>query len=248
MVRSGSLRTPSMKLPQPVRFTFLSFFTFLGSIQAADPFLFLQIHDRSGAGSGAPVSSLIGTTIPLKTPLILGPLSRAEFGSSHFLVRVGAGSEVEMLSDFSICLTRGSMLIQPKNRKVCIDIKTKKSAFTMSGSGCFVVEATSNGGCKVLSLESTFDVSKQNNVETKISAGNLLFVVPDETGFGPRLDVDLNVFRMTSGLINGFEKPLERFSAIKTAAFKQTFRIRGRTNALIGDAKSSKNYDILFLK
>lgn len=229
-------------------FALLCFCTSFGSLHAGEPFLFSQIHDRSGTGSDAAVSRLVGTAIPLNTPIILGPRSRAEFGNSHCLVRVGAGSEVEILADLSLCLSRGSVLVQPRNGKVRLELSTKKAAFSVSGTGCFVVEATSNGGCKVISLSDSIDVLAKSNASSKIAPGNLLFVVPEETGFGPRLDVDLNVFRLTSGLVNGFDMPLESLPSIKTAAFRQSFKIKGRTNALIGDAKSSKNYDVVFLK
>jgi hypothetical protein len=235
-------------LRDTVRLTLVYLLTFLSSLQASDPFLFLQIHDRSGVSAETPVSSLIGTTIPLETPLILGPRSRAEFANSHFLVRAGGGSEIEILSDAALALSRGAVLIQPRYKNLKIDVSSKKIAFTVAGSGCFVVEATSNGGCKVLSLNDSIEITVKGKGSSKASPGNLLFLVPETTGFGPRLDVDLNVFRLTSALINGYEKPLEGLASIKTAAFKQTFRIKGRTNALIGDAKNSKNYDVLFLK
>jgi hypothetical protein len=231
-------------------------FIILASVEAGwsagDPFLFRQIYegakaegDRKEAEKG---SQLIGNVVPVKTALVVGHGSRVELASRQCAVRVGGGSDLQLESGGGVMLSNGAVLIQPLLEGFKTEVLTRKCEFSIDGPGCFVIETTSNGGCKVVLLSESSTVVLKNGKERKLVPGNLLFLIPEKSDFGPMVNIDLNAFRATSLLVKGFEKPLEREASIRLAAFKQNFRIKGRTNALIGDAKNADNYEVLFFK
>jgi len=232
----------------------LGFTVAFGWIQAraVEPLVFTQVRDSldvardsKGVDSQSP---LIGRAVPAKIPLLVGLRSRVELSNSRFVVRVGGGSEVQLQPDGGLRVSQGAILIQPVASDFSVNVDTQNAAFSLEGIGCSVVERTSNGGCKLMVISDAVVVVLGNGSKKKLEPGNLMFIVPQKKEFGPVLNIDLLAFRATSALINGFERPLERLKAIRSAAYRQTFRIKSRTNALIGDAKNAENYDVLFFK
>jgi hypothetical protein len=198
-------------------------------------------EERLGTG-------LAGSIVPMNTPILTGEGSRVELASETCVLRVGSNSEVELQDRLGIKLSAGACLVQPRGGMVRLKVNSKKSSFTCEGSGVFMIEATTNGGAKVSLLTKNLRVRLAQGNSADLVPGNLLFVLPVKENFGPKVDIDLRLVHSTSLLINGFKQKLEAASEMKSAAFYQGYRIRSRSNAVIGDARTPSNYDVFFMR
>jgi hypothetical protein len=217
-----------------------------------EPLVFKHVYDHSTAAQKqqgrAQESPFLGKPMPFDTPILIGQGSRIEVENPSFLMRVGASSELQHHTDGGIALDLGSILIQPAAPHFKLSVSTKKCHFTLAGQGAFILEATSNGGCKLISLSPGCEVMLESGATRKLVPGNLVFLLPQNQQFGPVLNIDLSVLLSTSALINRFPTPLSGTKALRSAAFFQMHRIKSRSNALIGDARDANNYDVVFVK
>ena len=222
------------------------------SAKGAEALVFKHVYDHSLAGpkkhDPATESPFLGKPVPLDTPILIGQGSRIEVGNPHFQMRIGASSELQYRKDGGIHFDLGALLIQPASADFKVHISTKKCGFSITGQGAFIVEATSNGGCKLISLSPQCEVAIEGGPSKKLIPGNLVFLLPQNRQFGPVINIDLSVLLATSALINGFPGPLSGAKALRASAFFQMHRIKSRSNALIGDARDANNYDVVFVK
>jgi hypothetical protein len=218
----------------------------------AEPLVFKHVYDHSTAAQKQqgppPTSPFLGKPMPFDTPILIGKGSRIEVENPSFLMRVGASSELQHRADGGIALDLGSVLIQPAAADFKLSVSTTKCRFSLSGQGAFILEATSNGGCKLISLSPGCEVMLESGATRKLVPGNLVFLLPENQQFGPILNIDLGVLLSTSALINRFPTPLSGTKALRSSAFFQMHRIKSRSNALIGDARDANNYDVVFVK
>lgn len=231
-------------------FWILTAFTF--ESQATDPLVFKQVYDdqlvankKSKSMSNSP---LIGQPLPVEMPIIIGRNSRIEVANKECTARIGGASQFLLNRNNDLKLSQGAVLLVPKTSAFKISMATEKCAFSVEGVGALAIESTSNGACKIMSLSSSTTIALSGGAKKTLAPGNLLFLLPGKQEFGPIVDIDLKVLFATSTLITGFERPLERIKDIRFAAFYQNYRIKGRSNALIGDANNEKNYQVIFVK
>jgi hypothetical protein len=191
---------------------------------------------------------LTNTKLPLKTPIAIGVGSRIEVCNDLFVLRAGGGTTVEFLGERTLNLKNGVILLDPKGEKQEMTVKTERAEFKIGGQSCSLVETTSNGGAKVICLSGKSAVSTVAATTRSLLPGNLLFCLPDKKSFGPQLDIDLRLLQRTSLLINGFPTPSIRSKEIRAAAFYQAHKVRSKSNAIVGDAKSDNQYDVIFVK
>lgn len=236
-------------------FRFLLLLAFQVSVlqaEVARPPKFTQVYEsveKAGEkGQAKAPSSLIGQPVPLDSPVLIGQHSRVEFEGADYVTRIGGPAEFECTPAGGIALRKGVILVQPVSKTFKLDFRTEKSAFTVEGGGCFQIETTTNGGCKVMLFTDRSKVRTSNGEEQWMTPGNLLFLVPGKNGFGPTLDIDLGLLCATSRLVNGFQRPLSRVKDFRAAAFFQKYRIKGKSNALVGDASNERDYEVIFVK
>jgi len=236
-------------------YRFLLLFSFSISLlqaQASDAAKFTQVYENSEKGAEKPSSKtqseLLGKELPTDVPIVIGQHSRVEFGKRDYLARVGGIAQFQLTSAGGIKLSRGVVLIQPVSKEFKMDFTTEKSAFSVEGAGCFQIETTTNGGCKLMLLTGISKVRIAKGNEQSLIPGNLIFLLPGKTDFGPTLDIDLGLLCSTSRLVNGFQSPLSRVKEFRAAAFFQRYRTKGKSNALIGDASNERDYQVIFVK
>ena len=87
-----------------------------------------------------------------------------------------------------------------------INFSSLKSKATIQGVGTFIVEATSNGGFKIIPLEADGSLSTSEG-GTKDKKWRMLFVLDDPSVFGDAYDIDLLLLLRSSRLINAFLNP-----------------------------------------
>ena len=80
-------------------------------------------------------------------------------------------------------------------------------------------------------------------VEQKIKSGRMLFVLDDPSVFGDAYDIDLLLLLRSNRLINAFPEPLDGIK-IEMAIYAQQLKLKGKFDALIGDANSNENIQI----
>ena len=72
----------------------------------------------------------------------------------------------------------------------------------------------------------------------------MLLVIGDPSIFGDAYDIDLMLMLKSSRLINSFPTQLGRHKQIGVSVYVQQMKIRGKYDALIGDATSEDNLQL----
>ena len=109
------------------------------------------------------------------------------------------------------------------------------------GKGTIIIEATSNGGFKLIPLEAKGTLSTERGGTKELVGGRLLLVLGSPTEFGDAYDIDIMLMLKSSRLINAFPSPLPTFERIGLAVYVQELKLKGKYNALIGDAPTKDN-------
>jgi hypothetical protein len=69
----------------------------------------------------------------------------------------------------------------------------------------------------------------------------MVLVLGKPTYFGDAYDIDIMLLLKSSRLINSFPTPLPTFNKIGLAIYIQELKLKGKYDALIGDATSNEN-------
>ena len=151
-----------------------------------------------------------------------GPASRAELTApDQTITRVGANTVFSFEPvGRDINLEKGSVLFHSPAGKGGGSIRSGGAAAAVLGT-TLIVSSTGTGGFKVILLEGKGTVTLPNGKSTTLKAGQLVFVLPGQTDFGPVLDINLKKLVDGSQLVNGFSHPLPSLPLIQTAVNKQ---------------------------
>jgi len=169
--------------------------------------------------------------------------SRAEFQIGSIILRLGSLSVLSILDDQSIFLQSGSMLfcfIEETEIKLSSSVSNAKFV----GSGTILIETTKNGGFKFIPLEGRGILQTEGGSSQEIKGGRLLLVLGNPSQLGDAYDLDLMLLLKTCRLINFFPNPLETFGRISLAVYSQELKLKGKYNALIGDAGTDTSLQV----
>ena len=156
-----------------------------------------------------------------------------------FHLRIGSNSIVE--TDINtITITRGSTLLYLKNPAE-ITIKSKLSTLFTKGEYTAIIDSTSNGGFKFIPLEGKGEIIPEQGEAKNIYRGRLTMVLGSPSKLGNAYDIDLLLLLKSSRLINSFPTPLPSMKRISLSIYAQQLRMKGKYNALIGDAPTDDN-------
>ena len=72
----------------------------------------------------------------------------------------------------------------------------------------------------------------------------MLFILGQPSEFGDAYDIDLMLLVKSSRLINYFPNPLSTFDQIGLAIYVQQLKLKGKYDALIGDATTNENLQL----
>ena len=118
---------------------------------------------------------------------------------------------------------------------------TREANATFSGSGTIIIEATTNGGFKFIPLEAKGTIRTPKGDAHDVRGGRLLLVLGKPTRFGDAFDIDIMLLLKSSRLVNAFPDPLPTFDKIGLAIYVQELKLKGKYDALIGDATTNEN-------
>lgn len=207
-----------------------------GKVEFADPEL---------SGPNAISTVEINASVPPKMIIATAVGSRTEIidTENQIIWRLGNLSAARWLNPNKCWVHSGSLLCS-KNKDNRIIINTTKSNAIIEGPGTFIIEATSNGGFKFIPLESNGFIKTQKGGIKKVKGGRMILVLNDPSNFGDAYDIDLMLMLKSSRLLNAFPTQLERFKQIGISLYVQQMKLRGKYDALIGDATTNENLQL----
>src|ERR1041385_9020543 len=151
-----------------------------------------------------------------------GPTSRAELTApDQTITRIGANTVFSFEpTGRDINLEKGNVLFHSPAGKGGGTIRSGGAAAAVLGT-TLIVSSTGTGGFKVILLEGKGTVTLPNGRSVTLRAGQLVFVLPGQTDFGPVLDINLGKLVAGSQLVNGFSNPLSSMPPIQKAIDEQ---------------------------
>lgn len=151
-----------------------------------------------------------------------GPESRAELTApDQTITRVGANTVFSFEpQNRNMDLEHGSVLFHSPKGKGGGSIRSGGAVAAVLGT-TLVVSSTGTGGFKVILLEGSGKVTLPSGKSVTLKAGQLIFILPGQTDFGPLLYINLAKLVGGSQLVNGFSHPLSSLPLIDQAIEKQ---------------------------
>ena len=196
--------------------------------------------DKTKEGKPSPLKLDENSTLGQNTPIHCKDGALCEFIREGYLIRLGAKSIFEYSANNIISLSKGSMLIGVEETKN-ITIQSAFSKLQVKGRFTAIVDCTSNGGFKFIPLEGKGQVIPEQGEPKDIFRGRLTMVMGSPSKLGNAYDIDLLLLLKSSRLINSFPTPLPTMKRISLSIYAQQLRLKGKFNALIGDAPTDDN-------
>ena len=198
------------------------------------------IIEESNTESTAPIELETNSSIPKSSSLHTRTGTLCELVNGTQLIRVGSTSRLHFENNSTVNISRGSMLIS-FNENTEFEIKSELSYIKTQGRFTAIVECTSNGGFKFIPLEGKGKIIPQTGEQKDIYRGRLTMVLGSPSKLGNAYDIDLLLLLKSSRLINSFPTPLPTMKRISLAVYAQQLKLKGKFNALIGDAPTDDN-------
>jgi hypothetical protein len=202
------------------------------------------VETISDKDKGSTVETLDrSSTVQYDDLICTGKGARIELLLSQNILRIGTTSVLSLKKDNEVSIHSGSFLFCSTKHTI-IKFSSIGSEVTFSGSGTIILETTQNGGFKFIPLEGRGKLICNKGSELDVLGGRMVLVLDRPTRFGDAYDIDLMLMLKTSNLINAYPDPLASFGRISLAVYSQELRIKGKYNALIGDAPTNDNLQI----
>ena len=184
------------------------------------------------------------STLRVGDAFFTGTLSLAQLhGPDSLSVRLGAEVAGELQGPRALLLSAGTILVcLPEETRFAI--RSTVAAASYEGKGTFIVECTGNGGFKIIHLEGKGSYFTQKGGALKLKGGQLAFVIREPSEFGDVYDIDLLLLIRTSRLLNAFPELPPTIGRIGLSFYSQELLMKGKYNALIGDAPTDKNVQL----
>ena len=185
----------------------------------------------------------INQTLSRDLLVATGVKGRLESVSDRNYWRLGSDTMGIWYSDTSFWLQSGSILFCSQSIQE-IQFSSLECNATFKGRGTIIIEATGNGGFKFIPLEGKGILTTAKGGSKEILGGRMLLVLGKPTYFGDAYDIDLMLLLRSSRLINAFPSTIPTFKKIGLAIYVQEINLKGKYDALIGDATTNENLQI----
>lgn len=208
-------------------------------------YLFKKVEFIDGTNPLKPTIGTLTESTTISENLILASAanSRAEINHNGIILRIGSSTVFRLQKENSLWIKSGSILFS-SDKNCSININSQNSSAQYRGYGTFIIEATSNGGFKFIPLESKGVITTKQGGKLDVQNGRLLLILDNPSVFGNTYDIDLSLLIKSSRLVNAFPDPLPRLQKIGLALYSQQLKMRGKYNALIGDATTNSNLQL----
>jgi hypothetical protein len=198
----------------------------------------VEVIDTNLTGPESIFDLELNSTVTSDHVVCTGVGSRTELHDRGLIIRLGANTVVQKKTDFTYWLHSGSVLICAKDPTE-FRINSIRSSAGFKGRGTIIVESTANGGFKLIPLEVKGNFTTENGGEKEAKSGQLLFVIEKPSNFGDAYDIDLMLLLRSSHLVNSYPDPLPTFGRVGLAIYSQELKLKGKYDALIGDAPTT---------
>ena len=218
--------------------TFLSIELFLASTEAATcrhASGKVEVIDETLTGAKSISSLEVNSTILPKHVVCTGRGSRTELREGDAIIRFGSNTVAQQKSKSTYWIHSGSLLFC-STKPTIVTFSSLESSATFHGRGTIILETTGNGGFKLIPLEVQGHYVTEQGGKKKARAAQLMFVIDKPSKYGDAYDIDLMLMLRSSRLLGMFPDPLPTFERIGLAIYSQELRLKGKYNALIGDA------------
>jgi hypothetical protein len=175
------------------------------------------------AAQAANVNELVKAPDLVRT----GPESRAELtATDQTVTRIGANTVFSFEpAGRDMNLEKGNVLFHSPAGKGGGTIRSGGAAAAVLGT-TLIVSSTGTGGFKVILLEGKGTVTLPGGGSTTLKAGQLVYVLPGQAGFGPVMTINLGKLVGGSQLVNGFSHPLSSLPLIQNAIEAQNKELK----------------------
>ena len=168
-------------------------------------------------------------------------------GTTGEIVRLGDSTHFSLLHDRQVRLKKGTALLYIPPNDSAFRVHGPTNVLTLHRSGTVMLQATTNGGLKVIALHGNLHMELPTG-SAELKPGQLYFIIPQSSILGKKLHVNLALLLKTSSLWTDFRPSLPTKRKIESAAFRQSFFTTRKTPLYVGDAKSSGDFDLLLVK
>ena len=197
----------------------------------------INIHKK---GTDALDDLEVNASILSHNVITTGKGSRTEIIQDSNIWRLGSQSVCRWFSSTDFWLHSGSALFCTKE-PTKINFSSFDSNATFEGKGTIIIEATKNGGFKFIPVEADGRISTVAGGDHETLGGRMLLVIGNPTYFGNAFDIDLMLLLKSSRLINAYPSILPSFDQIGLSVYVQELKMKGKYDALIGDATTNEN-------
>ena len=164
------------------------------------------------------------------------------------IVRLGSNTNLNVEEERTFKLYKGAMLISLPDDVAAYTLQSPLSTVSISGEGAVMFGVTEVGGLKAICVNGKVQLTLKGNVVADLKPGELIFVFTEGNNFSRKVDLELATVMQTSSLISDFKEPLPFLEELARNARKQNRSIKGRFKALVGDAKSDQDFELMILK
>ncbi len=230
----------------------LPLFGFCGVLLAgtgADRWVVTQ-HNGTHVLRGVPGLGSLGRgqPVPVGARLFVRDESGLELRlRSGEILRLGTLTNLEVGQPRQFLLHKGAVLLSLPGESEGYQVASPLSELKLQGAGAVMLGVTQSGGFKVVGIHGKLQLHIEGQ-DTEIGAGELVFVFTGGSGFSRKVDVELATLVQTATLIRDFEQPLPFLEDMMKAARRQNRLIRDRYRALVGDAKTDKEFELKIVK
>ncbi len=191
----------------------------------------------------------LGEVLPKDAALFVRSESSLEAtAATGELLRLGAKTNLELGRKRNLEIYKGALLLSVPENAHGFTINSPLSRVEVQGEGALMTAVTEIGGLKCIGLLGNLHLTLPNQKSTELRPGELIFVFTEGRGFSRKVNLELATVMQTASLIRDFEEPLPFLEDIAHIAKKQNRRIRNRFRALVGDAKSDKDFELMILR
>lgn len=188
-------------------------------------------------------------TIRAETSLFVRSNSLMEMQSqSGVIVRLGSNTNLDIELERTFKLYKGAMLVSLPDDRASYTLQSPLSTVQISGKGAVMFGVTEIGGIKAICVNGRTQLTLKDKVTADLKPGELIFVFTEGKNFSRKVHLELATVMQTSSLISDFKEPLPFLEELANNARKQNRRIKGRFKALVGDAKSDQDFELMILR
>ena len=163
------------------------------------------------------------------------------------IIRLGSLTNAGIDEARLLQLHKGAILLSLPKKSKPYRVSSPLSELKISGEGAVMLGITQSGGFKAVGIYGGVRLDL-DNASMELGAGELVFIFTGGSGFSRKVDVELATIVQSATLIRDFEQPLPFLEEMMTAARRQNRLIRDRYRALVGDAKTDKEFELKIIK